>query len=181
MLTIVQEGNPVLRTRAEEVLLSDITTVEIQTIIQEMNRTLAAERLGAALAAPQVGISKRIFVVSPDVVEKNQTAKSKKPLVCINPEILSRSKAREELHEGCLSLRGWWGYVLRSDKVTIRAYDEHGKEFERGASGLLAQIFQHEIDHLNGTLYIDHAHDMHTDEELKRREDAGTHGKTKKS
>ncbi len=180
MSTIVQEGDPVLRKRAEEIPLEAITSTKTQALIQDMIATLAKERLGAALAAPQIGASYRLFVVSPDVLEKMSNGKNSKPLVCINPEIISRSKAREELHEGCLSLRGWWGYVLRSDKVTLRAYDENGKEFERGASGLLAQIFQHEVDHLNGTLYIDNAHDMHTDEELKRREDAGIHGKQKK-
>ena len=180
MSTIVQEGDPVLRKRAEEIPVEAISSEKIQNLIQDMILTLAKERLGAALAAPQIGESYRLFVVSPDVLEKMSNGKNSKPLVCINPEIVSRSKAREELHEGCLSLRGWWGYVLRSDKVTLRAYDEKGKEFERGASGLLAQIFQHEVDHLNGTLYIDNAHDMHTDEELKRREDAGLHGKQRK-
>jgi peptide deformylase len=180
MRDIVQEGNPVLRKRAEEIPVDQIPSNHVQTLIQEMIETLAKERLGAALAAPQIAESYRLFIVSPDVLEKMTNGKNSKPLVCINPEIISRSKAREELHEGCLSLRGWWGYVPRSDKVTLRAYDEHGKEFERGASGLLAQIFQHEVDHLNGTLYIDNAHDMHTDEELKRREDAGIHGKQKK-
>lgn len=181
MRTIVQEGDAVLRKRADEIPVESITSKKIQALIADMVDTLKAERLGAALAAPQIGESVRMFIVSPDVLEKMTNGKSRAPLVCINPEIVSRSKAREELHEGCLSLRGWWGYVPRSDKVTMRAYDEHGKEFERGASGLLAQIFQHEIDHLNGVLYIDNAEDMHTDEELKRREESGTHKKLKKN
>lgn len=181
MKNIVQEGDPVLRKRAEDIAIEDITSRRVQALIKEMIETLEKERLGAALAAPQIGESVRLFIVSPDVLEKSTNGKNKEALVCINPEIVSRSKAREELHEGCLSLRGWWGYVLRSDKVTMRAYDEKGKEFERGASGLLAQIFQHEIDHLNGILYIDNAHDMHTDEELKRREEAGAHGKIRKN
>lgn len=181
MKVIVQEGDPVLRKRAEEIPVEDISSKKVQTLIQEMIDTLAEERLGAALAAPQIGESYRLFIVSPEVLEKMSSGKNRKPLICINPEIVSRSKAREELHEGCLSLRGWWGYVPRSDKVTMRAYDETGAEFERGASGLLAQIFQHEIDHLNGVLYIDNAEDMHTDEELKRREESGTHGKKKKN
>ncbi|MFM2414371.1 MAG: hypothetical protein RI911_64 [Candidatus Parcubacteria bacterium] len=181
MLQIVQEGNPTLRKRAEEISADEINSSEIKQLIANMVETLAAERLGAALAAPQVGVSKRLFIVSPDVLEKTSNGKNRKPMICINPEIKSRSKSHQELHEGCLSLRGWWGYVPRSEKVTMRAYDEHGKEFERGASGLLAQIFQHEIDHLNGTLYIDNAQDMHTDSELKRREEAGIHGKLKKN
>jgi peptide deformylase len=161
MYAIVQEGDPVLRKRAEEIPPKEIRSEKIQSIIAGMNATLAKERLGAALAAPQVGISLRIFVVSPDVMEKRGEKKENKPLVCINPEIVSQSKTKEELHEGCLSLRGWWGYTLRSEKVTLRAYDENGKEFERGASGLLAQIFQHEVDHLNGKLYIESAKDFY--------------------
>ncbi len=178
-LTILQEGSPVLRARSSEIEVSEITASATQSLIKNMVRTLAAEKLGAALAAPQIGENVRLFVVAPEVLEKKDGTSETKPLVCINPEITKRSKVTESLHEGCLSVRGWWGYVPRSEKVTMRAYDENGKEFERGASGLLAQIFQHEIDHLNGTLYIDTAEDMHTDEELKVREEAGKHAKIK--
>lgn len=181
LLSIVQEGDPVLRARAADVDPQEILSSKIQTLIKNMLHTLATEKLGAALAAPQVGASVRIFVVAPEILQKRSDGKEANALVCINPEITNRSKVAESLHEGCLSLRGWWGYVPRSEKVTMRAYDEHGKEFERGASGLLAQVFQHEIDHLNGILYIDSAADMHTDEELKNRETAGKHEKRKKS
>jgi peptide deformylase len=175
-LIIVQEKEPVLRARAEELSPKKIASSESQNLVDSMLLTLAAEKMGAALAAPQVGHSVRLFVVSGEMLNRKGEADDTvpKPLVCINPEIIKRSKEAKMLHEGCLSVRGWWGYIERSDKVTMRALDRHGKEFTRGASGLLAQIFQHEIDHLDGKLYIDRAEDMHTDDELKRREKTDT-------
>lgn len=175
--TIVQEKEPVLREKALEIAPKDITGTSTQLLIDTMIATLAEEKMGAALAAPQIGASYRIFVVSPEVLQKKRAedgAGHSEPLVCINPEIIKRSKECAVVHEGCLSVRGWWGYIERNEKVTIRALDRKGREFTRGASGLLAQIFQHEIDHLDGTLYIDRAVDMHTDEELKKREGTQT-------
>jgi peptide deformylase len=169
---IVQEKEVVLRARATEVSPKDLGGAYIQGLVDSMLATLGEEKMGAALAAPQVAESVRLFVVSPEVLKKKGGNESDEvaPLVCINPELIKKSKESKLLHEGCLSVRGWWGYIERYDKVTMRALDRHGREFTRGASGLLAQIFQHEIDHLDGKLYIDHAEDMHTDEELKRRE-----------
>lgn len=169
ILPIVQEGSAVLRARSKELTKKEIASATIQKLIADMCATLKNEPLGAALAAPQVGSNVRLFVVAPEVLRKD---KSGPPLVCINPEIINCSKTKNDLHEGCLSVRGWWGFVPRHEKVTMRALNEHGEEFERGAAGLLAQIFQHEIDHLDGGLYIDAASDMHTDAELKRREAA---------
>ncbi|MEI6057920.1 MAG: peptide deformylase, partial [bacterium] len=78
----------------------------------------------------------------------------------INPEITRLSREKHEVEEGCLSVRWLYGKMKRSKKASVRAYDENGKRFERGASGLLAQIFQHETDHLEGVLFIDHAYDV---------------------
>jgi len=75
--------------------------------------------------------------------------------VYINPKLTKVSRAKSEKHEGCLSIRGKWGTVPRSEKATIQAYDERGRKFMRGASGFLAHVFQHEMDHLNGKLFID--------------------------
>ncbi len=85
-------------------------------------------------------------------------------LVCINPTLIKLSKQKKKVPEGCLSVRWLYGNVLRAEKATVEAYDEHGKKFTRGGSGLLAQIFQHETDHLNGILFIDTAEDV---EEMK--------------
>ena len=81
-------------------------------------------------------------------------------MVFINPKISKLSREKEWVPEGCLSVRPLYGKTLRSKKATVVAYDENGKKFTRGASGLLAQIFQHETDHLDGILFIDHAKDI---------------------
>jgi peptide deformylase len=90
--------------------------------------------------------------------------------VFINPEIIKASKVKKSMRgEGCLSVRFTYGTTKRFDKATVKALDEQGKEFIMDGSGLLAQIFQHEIDHLNGILFIDHAHDIRemSDDEKK--------------
>jgi len=163
MRDIVQVGTPVLRATSEEVPVTEILTERIQTILRDMTEALDAEPDGAALAAPQIGISLRIFILSKRVFGTDSThdASSKDPhLVYINPEIIRRSKRKKVVDEGCLSVRGKYGTIARATNVTIRAYDEHGRLFERGAGGLLAQAFQHETDHLNGTLFIDQADEV---------------------
>ena|SRR3990167_2850598 len=92
-----------------------------------------------------------------DAVEVKSKIKN---LIFINPKISKLSRERTWVPEGCLSVRPLYGKTFRSTKATVEAYDETGKKFTRGASGLLAQIFQHETDHLNGILFIDHAKDI---------------------
>ena len=186
MRTILSEHkNPVLREVAHEVPVSDIKSRRIQNLIKEMQALLAKEEFGVALAAPQVGESLKLFIVSgkalargtrnaPDEPKKTdlETKSSKLEAVLpdqiyINPELIKISRAKKEKHEGCLSIRGKWGTVPRAEKATIRAYDEHGKRFTRGASGFLAHIFQHEMDHLEGVLYTDKATHVY-DEDAKK-------------
>lgn len=163
---ILQKESGVLRKRAANVPLKSIGSKKIQTILIKMKEALDAEEDGAAIAAPQIGESLRIFVVSgkilPLIKKSNDThvKKETKDLVFINPEIIRFSQKTKRVEEGCLSIRYLYGQVKRSEKVTIRAYDEAGKMFERGASGLLAQIFQHETDHLNGILFTDKAENI---------------------
>jgi len=160
MKTIVQSGEPVLRAVAHEVPLADITSLRIKKVLTDMQNVLDAEPDGAALAAPQIGVPLRIFVLSRRVFahDSTHTAASKDPhFVFINPTIIKRSKRRVPLEEGCLSVRGTYGSIERHANVTVRAYDEGGNLFTRGAGGLLAQAFQHECDHLDGTLFTDHA------------------------
>ncbi len=160
---ILQKDAPVLRAIAKEVEVASITSRRIVTIIKEMKKALASQDDGVAIAAPQIGYSLRIFVVSPKVKayaqNKEETEESAKADfdVYINPEITKVSKQKKVMEEGCLSVRYLYGKVKRSEKVSIRAYNEEGQVITRGASGLLAQIFQHEIDHLNGILFIDKA------------------------
>lgn len=171
MKSIVQKGDPVLRKIAKPILVKDITSPTIKKIIKEMQHALATQSDGVAIAAPQIGYSFRIFVVSGKIFEKNFVRGKALPpeekqtvpdMICINPMITKLSKKKEWKQEGCLSVRPLWGEVERSLNATIEAYDEHGKKFTRGAGGLLAHIFQHETDHLNGILFIDHARHIKT-------------------
>lgn len=170
---IIQEGDPVLRKVAERVPLSDIGSKHVQHILARMRDALSKEADGVAIAAPQIGVPLRIFVVAKSAFvianeEKRKKGKDaslgtpEKDLVCINPEITKLSKKKVKLPEGCLSVRWTYGTTMRHEKATLTAYDEHGRRFTYGGSGLIAQIFQHETDHLNGILFIDHAKDLET-------------------
>ena len=161
MPEIVQKDNPILRKEAKKVPVSDITSPKIKKVIAEMKQAMATQDDGVAIAAPQIGYSLRIFAVSAKVyanASKNATlTKDGSDLVFINPEITSLSKSKKMMDEGCLSVRYLYGKVKRSTKATIKAYNEKGNEFTKRGSDLLAQIFQHETDHLNGVLFIDSA------------------------
>ncbi len=143
---IVKYGDPVLETPGQPVEKFD---EELQKLVADMFESMYAAN-GVGLAAPQIGISRRLAVI--DVSNgKNPEAK----IVCANPEIThTEGEQREE--EGCLSLPGFRGHVLRPLYVTVRAQDATGREFEMRGEGLLARAFCHEIDHLNGTLFISH-------------------------
>ncbi len=162
---IVQAENPVLRKKAKDIPLGEIGSKKIKDIISRMKKALEEELDGVAIAAPQIGEAVRIFVISGRAFdieneEFEEGLKRSDDAVFINPIITNLSKTKEEMEEGCLSVRWKYGKVLRSKKVTITAYDENGKKFTRGSSGLLAQIFQHETDHLDGVLFIDKAKDV---------------------
>jgi len=151
---ILQKESPVLREISQSVPLDQIQSPKIKKIISEMKIV--------AIAASQIGYPLRIFVVSKKVeglVRKTKKDTPQKPedSVFINPILKKVSKEREIVEEGCLSIRYLYGKVSRSNKAIVQAYDENGKKFERGGTGLLAQIFQHEMDHLDGILFIDKA------------------------
>jgi peptide deformylase len=171
MLPILQSTEKVLRKVAKEVPVRSIKTPKIQKVIAEMKEALASQHDGVAIAAPQIGYSLRIFVVAGKIfskdfvregapIEEEVVEKIPDDLVFINPKISRLSKDKEWVPEGCLSVRWLYGKTLRSKKAKVSAYDETGKKFERGASGLLAQIFQHETNHLDGILFSDHAKDL---------------------
>jgi peptide deformylase len=167
MNEILQKDDPQLRKTAEEVPLEEIGGEKINKILIEMAETLDKCEDGVALAAPQIGILLRMFVISPKAFliqeppeENLKKKKESNKLIYINPVITKKSVKKVVLDEGCLSVRGIFGKIKRHDKVTITAYDERGNKFTRGASGLLAEIFQHETDHLDGVLFIDSAKDL---------------------
>ena len=163
MQKILQSKEKILRKIAKEVPVADIKNLKIKKILKEMSVALASQSDGVAIAAPQIGYSLRIFVVSGQIFlneEEMKTKKKIKDMVFINPKISKLSREKEWVPEGCLSVRPLYGKTFRSKKATVTAHDEKGKKFLRGASGLLAQIFQHETDHLNGILFIDHAKEV---------------------
>ncbi len=157
---IVQNGDPVLRELAQTVPVADIASPKIKKIIADMKSALAGQSDGVAIAAPQIGQPLRIFAVSGAVLSAADEKYAGGDIVFINPEITKLSREKHDVEEGCLSVRWLYGKVKRSQKTTIRGYDENGKRVLRGASGLLAQVFQHETDHLDGILFIDKAHDV---------------------
>jgi len=167
---IVQQKDPVLRKKAKNVPLTMIGTPELAKIIADMSIAMATQKDGVAIAAPQIGVSLQIFLVSGEVLSKadKDYTGDKSDLVFINPKITKLSKEKHLVEEGCLSVRWLYGTVNRSIKASIVAVNEKGEKIERGASGLLAQIFQHETDHLNGTLFIDKADEVWemTEEEI---------------
>jgi peptide deformylase len=162
MRTIVQDGDPVLRRIADPVSEDQFGGAELAGIVQDMIDALEVELDGVAIAAPQVGVPLRIFVVRYDRLNP-PPPDSIPPVeigVYINPEFVKASRRREEMDEGCLSVRGTYGKTYRHERATVRARNVDGSKFERGAGGILAQVFQHEVDHLDGVLFIDHAIDL---------------------
>ncbi len=143
---IVKFGNPVLDKPAEKVTVFD---EELKKLIDDMFESMYAAH-GVGLAAPQIGISRRVAVVD---VTFQEDPKAK--LVLVNPEII-HTEGKHTQSEGCLSIPDFRENVKRALKVTIRAQDAHGKIFEKAGEELLARAFQHETDHLNGKLYISH-------------------------
>lgn len=149
---IIQSGNPLLRKRSKEVEKID---KKVKELIQDMKDTLLVQKdpEGIGLAAPQIGKNVRIFLMKP----KDEIT------VIINPKIIvakkiskkSEKKRKSDILEGCLSLPHYYGPLERSQKVTIEYMDENGDRQVKSYEGLLAQIVQHEIDHLDGVLFID--------------------------
>ncbi|HEY6020459.1 MAG TPA: peptide deformylase [Candidatus Paceibacterota bacterium] len=165
---VVQVGDPVLRAIAKPVAKKDIGTPALTKTLKHMSQVLAKEEYGVALAAPQIGESLRIFVISGRVFKEEGDEEDTTPTppdkVFINPTITNLSRKKREMSEGCLSVRGKYGTVMRHEKASVRAWDEAGKLFTYNGSGLVAHIFQHECDHLDGTLYIDKAVKLEDDE-----------------
>ncbi len=172
---IVQEGDPILRKKAKPVAVKDIGSKKIADVIKRMKNALANEDFGVAIAAPQIGEPLRIFVIAGKAFLSDEETKgfdeeekAKLPdLVFINPELLRVSKKVREMSEGCLSVRSKYGTVMRHEKAAVKAIDEHGKAFTYQGAGLIGHIFQHEMDHLEGILYVDKTVALEEDEDLK--------------
>lgn len=157
ILNIIKEGEPTLRKKCREV--TEITP-RIITLLDDMRETLR-DANGCGLAAPQVGVLRRVVIVD---TEETGTVE------LINPEIIEKEGKQEEL-EGCLSIPGKWGYTSRPMKVTVRAMNRKGETFTITGEGLAARAFCHELDHLEGVLFSDNAVHMLTPEEMEELEE----------
>ena len=171
---VVQAGDLVLRKVAKPVLKKDIGSPKIKRVISGMKKVLKGEEYGVAIAAPQIGESLRIFVVAGRVLLPEDAPDDATPppdITFINPEIMRLSRAKKEMSEGCLSVRGKYGAVVRHEKATVKALNEQGVPFTYNGTGLMAHIFQHENDHLEGILYIDKAVKLTDDPKLASSEE----------
>lgn len=164
---IRQLGDEVLRQKAKPVALKDMKSPKLKALLKRLKDTLRGEEFGVAIAAPQIGESLQVFVVAGKVFAAEEDAQDAPDKVFINPEIVRTSRLKREMTEGCLSVRNKYGAVVRHEKATVRAYSEKGEPFIYHGSGLIAQIFQHECDHLEGILYIDKAAAVVDDEDWK--------------
>ena len=180
MISILQTSIPaedaVLRTISLPVEENLFDTLELREMLIDMEEALDAEANGVALAAPQIGLLHRIFIVRYDrMLPPSTHEEDVEPVpqvgVFINPSIIRTSQRKLEVDEGCLSVHTHFGKTKRYERATVRAQDEHGAWFERGGGGILAQAYQHEIDHLNGMLFIDHATNIVTAEAHRARHD----------
>jgi len=171
MTKLVEQNHEALHRIADAVPVEDITSPQIQKVLKDMESALISYNakgfVGVAIAAPQIGVPLRIFLVKDMSTDRPEEEKIP-TLVAINPEIIKTSKKSSVVGEGCLSVPDHYGAVERAHQATIRAYDEYGNQYERGGSGLLAQIFQHEYDHLDGTLFVDRAEKIWTKDEMEK-------------
>lgn len=167
MAKLVPTNHPALHTIAEEVTKEEFESGFVTKLIKDMRSALKSYSVegytAIAIAAPQIGVSKRVFLID----DQSSERESLPSLVAINPKIIKVSKKTHVVGEGCLSIPEYYGEVRRHTNVTMKALDENGKKYERGAGGLLAQILQHEYDHLDGILFIDRAEQVWTKEEMK--------------
>ncbi|MFQ6121746.1 MAG: peptide deformylase [Dehalococcoidales bacterium] len=139
--------DPVLKQKAKRVRSIDSS---IKKLITDMMETMHSDSGRVGLAAPQIGIPLRVIVIGLPEAED---------IAIINPEIVRR-RGERLISEGCLSVPGYFGQVKRAESVTVKGLDQNGKKIRIKADGLLAQALEHEIDHLNGTLYLDHLESM---------------------
>ncbi len=157
---VLRLGNPLLRVAAEELSVGDIGNEFFLNLIEDMTDTLA-EQGGIGLAAPQIGVSLRLAIIEIEDGPTRYGELEAMPLtVFVNPEIEVIEPATAGYWEGCLSIPGMRGFVERPQHIRVRYLDESGESRQLELQGFPATVFQHEFDHLDGRLYIDHIKDM---------------------
>ena len=153
LLKIVQTGDPVLREPARPLTPQELKTAELQQLIELMRETMR-DAPGVGLAAPQVGVPLQLAVIE-DIGDSEEQERKPVPFHVIASPRLTLGEELVEHYEGCLSVEGFQAVVPRARAVTVEALDHRGEPVTIRAQGWYARILQHEIDHLNGTLYID--------------------------
>jgi peptide deformylase len=159
VMPITQLGTPVLRKKLKEV--KDFRTPPFQQLIDDMIATMRKAQ-GVGIAANQVGVDERVFIVAPEPSVRYPKSPAMPPLAMINPKLLKHSKERETDWEGCLSIPGLRGRVPRYSKIIIEFTTRDGDVLRAQLSGFVARIFQHEFDHINGLCYLDRVEDTKT-------------------
>ncbi len=150
-------GHPLLLETA--VPVTEFNSPELDTLVDDMLDTMRTEN-GVGLAAPQIGVNQRVIIFG---MVENQRYPDMQPIpmtVLINPEIEQMSDEMESGWEGCLSVPGMRGLVPRHQQICYRGFDQQGKKIEREVEGFHARVLQHELDHLNGILYLQRIEDM---------------------
>lgn len=163
VLPRVQLGDSVLRTRALRLTKAEMISDETAEFVSRMYYTLR-QTGGVGLAAPQVGISKQLAIVNVGPSNANHASATKPPkkrqrFVMINPQIIASSKKTRVIYEGCLSFIDLFGKVRRPSSIKVRYYDLQARQHTKTLSGLVATVFQHEYDHLQGVVWLDRAND----------------------
>lgn len=167
MAKLVPENHPALHTMAEEITPEEFANGLVEKIVKDLRQAIKTYKVdgftAVAIAAPQIGISKRVFLIE----DQSQDQDRLPTIIAANPRFVKVSKKNHLVGEGCLSIPDKYGLVRRSTNVTLEAYDEKGERFTRGAGGLLAQIIQHEYDHLDGILFTDRAEKVWDKEDIE--------------
>jgi peptide deformylase len=160
----MQFGNPILRQKSHRLTKEEILSNEVQDLIKNMRHTLLNRNYGIGIAAPQIGKSVALSVIELRATQTRPNLPRSEwlSLVTINPEIIKKYGKHEELWEGCLSFDNAFAKAHRYKKIRVRFQDEKAKEHEKDLDGLLAHVFQHETDHLNGILFVDRVKDSTT-------------------
>jgi peptide deformylase len=168
MATLVPENHPVLHAIAEEISATEFADGTVKKIVKDLRSAIKKYKVdgftAVAIAAPQIGVSKRVFIIEDQSQDPNRLP----TVIAVNPRFTKVSKKTRVAGEGCLSIPEQYGLVRRATNVTIEAYDETGQKFTRGAGGVLAQIMQHEYDHLDGILFTDRAEKVWSKDELDK-------------
>ena len=155
ILTVAQKGEPILKLKASDVSSNEFGSAWLYGLAEAMQSTMLVARNGVGIAAPQVYVSKRVIIVASKANLRYPDAPEMTPIVMVNPQILARSEQNNLGEEGCLSVPNERSQVPRTNEIFIRYFDLEGQQIELMLAGFPARIVQHEIDHLNGILFVE--------------------------